>query len=450
MPLALTFGTCRQNPWSALTMALQIVLCCAFALSGSAEEPDLESFLARLAVSEVRFNEAIEYRIAEDNQPVEGPPAEDTTHGVRGTVVDAVGKSVAGARVEATYLDGTAPTTTLSDEAGAYWLRRVVPHKRFYVWVEENGLICRLGPHSLRPRSGIHKFVLVLREPVRIEGSVLATDGRPVADAQVSIHVHGVALLEITKTDEDGRFAFGGLYPVEHDIWVAGALERVELRPGQPQASITLVVDPDRRFTISGHVSDPSGKPVWQARVSAMPHDLRGKGGVRGLPNALTNQEGFYRIQGLREGKHDLRVRHSDFSSVRRHNVPAASEDVNLTLKKPALVLGQVVDASSSEALLDYELAIRYGKLERLSPKMQYLFESVKNSEGRFWAKIDACYWKDCDAEERTVTLVVRAVGFRPAMRAVSIKSAGQRLTGVSMPLQRESSLEEPEESGKI
>jgi peroxiredoxin/protocatechuate 3,4-dioxygenase beta subunit len=112
--------------------------------------------------------------------------------------------------------------------------------------------------------------VLELQRGTRVDGTVLAPDGQPVAGALVFPGGgRGIAnAIPPVKTDADGRFTFG-IKPgtIAHLIAQAAGfgptLEQVRVGDGPQRVYLTL----SAAHTVRGRVVDPEGKPVARASV---------------------------------------------------------------------------------------------------------------------------------------------------------------------------------------
>ncbi len=164
----------------------------------------------------------------------------------------------------------------------------------------------------------------------RITGRVVDEEGRPVADAAVTMDLSesrsGVdAVVEnvveggdnrTTRTTTDGRFHFAGV-PVDFDASVH--VKPTTLCDANRTVPVTKPVDVDmgdlvakRGGTLAGQVLGPTGAPIKGAKVRAWTPAKSGSPGIMifggGFPgggegrSTVTDADGRYRIEGIAEG----------------------------------------------------------------------------------------------------------------------------------------------------
>ena len=145
----------------------------------------------------------------------------------------------------------------------------------------------------------------------RVRGVVLAHDGTPVAEAQVSVQPvvaeRGWADWEHARTEEDGRFEIEGLRagPYKVSAWPErepGTEDPVEVTvPEGGEATVEIRLD--RGGTVIGSVVDERGQPVPRVMV-------RARGGQRwnwnGSGSSQTLDDGSFQLDGLRAGSYRI------------------------------------------------------------------------------------------------------------------------------------------------
>jgi len=248
---------------------------------------------------------------------------------ISGTVMNASGQPVEGAKVEAKANVGANKVSLLSAADGSFKFDGMQPTMTLVLWAEKDGLICRLAPRAAA--IGISSLALFLSPPCSIAGWLKDSKNQPLPDTELGLYTDYGDELSVLTPNAEGRFSVNNLYPGKYTVRVGKHWERMELNAGEDKNDIALIIDKKHRFTISGRIVDMHGTPVWDARVTAMNENLK-ETSFRSLPNTLTDHEGFYRIWGLMAGLHELRISRRDHNQVIRAGVPAGSVNVNLIL----------------------------------------------------------------------------------------------------------------------
>jgi len=159
----------------------------------------------------------------------------------------------------------------------------------------------------------------------RVEGSVVnALNGEPVRKATVILRAHDEehGLSYADETDSNGHFSIPGVEPGEYAIIAdhtgfivrtAGATgappPNIKVEQGQPVPAVTIQLTP--LAVITGRVLDSDGDPVRGATVNALRYTYsNGRKRLAIFDQVQTNDNGDYRLFGLREGTLYLKATH--------------------------------------------------------------------------------------------------------------------------------------------
>ena len=275
---------------------------------------------------------------------------------VSGRVVDSVGSPVAGARVR---LNGVTREENRSEVSGS--------DGSFHFTGIADGSY-RLDGHH--PEHG----EAILEEPLEVRGA--SRSGIELRFEQVGVirgRITGLGLDELAgidvrafssaganrwaRPDFEGRFRLEGLRP---GTWTVVAFspggrrvsEEVKLPEAAPEADVELEFLPG--FTLTGQVLVGS-EPLERGSVSVRRRDDR-SGGFDSL-----DHRGRFRIEGLEEGTHLLRVLSPGGVGHRREVEISGDRDLLIELETASLT-GRVLDASSGEPLAGVE--VRMSRME--------------------------------------------------------------------------------------
>ncbi|MCI0586738.1 MAG: carboxypeptidase-like regulatory domain-containing protein [Planctomycetes bacterium] len=227
---------------------------------------------------------------------------------------------------------------------------------RFGVEVESESAYARTWSHPIDSPEVDPVLTVFVNPAGRLEGTVRATDGRPVAGALVVCEPHGEPSVRpvACRSGADGAFVLRGLAPGRHEAAAFGEgfapaiakdlavsarqAARCELRLAGPSS-------------VSGRVLDQTGKGVGGARVQAFPSiEFRRRSGFGSAPygQAVAGADGSFRIGSLGAGEHQVSAEAPGFGPAgnRKVQVPAggAIEGVELVLDAGKVLAGKVLD----------------------------------------------------------------------------------------------------------
>jgi len=219
---------------------------------------------------------------------------------ITGRVTDEQGMPVEGAWITTFASPSGGRVKTEAD--GRFVIDNVEPDVRHVVCAahRDRGIG---GSAQLVPAAGVPAAVDIRLSPLgRIEGRVLSPDGRPLAAVNISMTARagrrfwGASASGVS--DRGGRFLVEGIVPdVEYQLRATGSDARLEKPrkvqlPADERRDIGDLRLKEYGTTISGNVTDWTGRPVHNATVSCSVQDVFFK-------RALTDAQGNYVLRGL-------------------------------------------------------------------------------------------------------------------------------------------------------
>jgi hypothetical protein len=197
---------------------------------------------------------------------------------------------------------------------------------------------------------------------------VSAATGQPLDRAEVTLHnSNGESLVADTTTGPDGRFAFEHLPAGKFALaasrrgYIGMAYDEHEgystaIVTGEGLKSDGLIFHLSPRAVIRGTVSDDTGDPVQQARVSLYRVDLRsGLGNIVRAGNTTTDDTGAYEFSRLDAGNYYVAVMATPWYATRpqpRHdaegNVLPDEQRSPLDVAYPTTFYADVTDSDSA------------------------------------------------------------------------------------------------------
>lgn len=239
------------------------------------------------------------------------PPIElEAARALDGVVVDESGKPVSNAEIRSYDMDNSLGLHDVirSDAAGKFSLKKALPNKPVMIRV-------RTDKAAADP---INVVAAECKEPVRlvvlekkafaVRGRLVDDAGKPLQGAAVKLMTHwwfgssGVGfLLTSLKTDAEGRFAVGGLWPGDgYNVEVSAegcethASREIKGESGKSHDFGRIVLARADR-TVEGIVVDSAGKALADVRV------FNSGDGPEPI-SAKTDNTGRFRLSGFRSG----------------------------------------------------------------------------------------------------------------------------------------------------
>ena len=328
---------------------------------------------------------------------------------IRGLVTDSAGQPVSGAKIRAeprgagvaavpSYVSG--PSTSAPD--GSFQVTEAVYGYTYRLTAQAPGYAnTALDLPPLEPGLPIEPVQIVLSKGRRVLGTVVDTEGNPVAEAQVSLlwpldqsdfRSFLDAPATAAETNDQGAFVIPAAAPGDYEVDVAHTdyakrpTTKVEVPAGESDfelGDLTLVAGTE----LHGIVTGADGEPAAGATIQV----LAGRPGSRSVARtATTDTDGRFRVGGLSSELADLGVRATGYPLLVLPGVRAGNDEpVLIELKPGASVTGHVLDnGGNAVAGVPVRLRIERNRRAGGDPRLwgvQDMFpRRVTDRDGRF------------------------------------------------------------------
>ena len=286
---------------------------------------------------------------------------------LRGRVLDQEGQPLAGSTVVVSVRKKYSKTkqwvaisydSTKTDAEGR-WRFTNVPQQPDSVEIAAYHYLClpdrpyfHLKPFE--PLSGLRDGSAVLRldRGTRIEGLVLAPDGRPVANADVFYGQGGrtVNAIPPATTDDQGKFTLG-IKPGTASALIARApgfgptLERVKIDEAPLRVDLTL----PPAHSLRGRIVDLQGQPIARANLHAHWSPI--------LQQLTTDSDGRFEWKEAPRSGVQVDIYAAGFAG--KTDMALQSDvDHEIVLIRPTVVRGSVIDRETGQPVSQYSLAL--------------------------------------------------------------------------------------------
>jgi hypothetical protein len=176
-------------------------------------------------------------------------------------------------------------------------------------------------------------------------------------------------------------------------------LTTLELDAGQKMINLQLklVEAPEGmggNLTIAGRVTNTSGKPITNARVSLQHTEFR--------HTDETDDRGYYRFENLTEGEFYVLITHPKYTKETLSNILAGTTDANVVLQDRVTIEGQIFAEDTGKPIPHFEIFHQNTNWVNINADSNK-YVHVHNEEGRF--SFD-------DVDVGPLAVVVRAEGY--------------------------------------
>lgn len=327
---------------------------------------------------------------------------------IHGLVTDDAGQPVVGAGIRAEPRgSGVAPTSSFasgpatSGSDGSFRVEEAVYGYAYRLTAQARGYassIVDLPP--LEPGLAVEPVHLVLSKGRRVLGTVIDAEGKPVAEAQVSLlwpldpsEYRSVldAPAAAAVTDDRGAFFLPATAPGEYEIRVRHSdyTDRppslIEVAVGESDFDLgefTVVAG----LSIHGVVTSADGEPVARATLQARERNRSGSA----TRTATTDVDGRFQLDGFSSDLADLGVRAGGYPLLVRPGVRTGNaEPVLIQLQPGASLTGRVLDNGGNGAAgIPVRLRIEHDYLAGGDPRLWGAADSfprrVTDKDGAF------------------------------------------------------------------
>ncbi len=378
-----------------------------------------------------------------------------------GTVVDAEGAVVSGARARVNTWEGKLLAECVSDVNGRFRLGplEAVYRHPFDVIVEADGFARQYvpsGTYSVFPNADSDLGLVRLDRGCAFTGHVLDHDGTPVADALVECvvdrHYRGNTVLPIgpsqtVRTDANGRFHTPPLSVGERQLLVRAPHRQVAglTLPDVPRGEESLApIRLERDVPIYGTITDSRGNPIVGAEIEANYDGDRTTSDTAGrfvLSGFGSNPR--FQLQVKKDGYVFINwgVKGSD-DGLRWHEVGGDPKDLgpvkqlDIVMSREAWIEGEAVDEATGlpvrldqivlcffERKPDGEVVLNGCRASRFEQPQEGQFRVAYSTPGEFHLMFSAKGYHDAEAFTPQVETLAPIEGIRVKMRKKDLDS---------------------------
>jgi len=291
---------------------------------------------------------------------------------VGGRVVDEKGDAISGVKVKVSWFDSPSHGTEreCTTDAQGRW-QVALPadvDDVINVYLAHHDYISDKSSRKNKPpmsrlRDGTS--IMVMKKGLKVKGIVRSHDGKPIEDALILPHGYyattapGAAIEDSTtaRTAADGSFALTSLEPGPRELTVTAigfGPESVPVDVVVNMTAVKIVMRPGGTF--QGRVLDEDGKPVEGAGVYTRIWEMRRRHIVN--LTTRTNAEGHFRITDApREGSLEFYISKRGFLSPHYEVYFPQEEPYKITLYRPLIISGSVVDDKTDTPITDFEVS---------------------------------------------------------------------------------------------
>lgn len=263
---------------------------------------------------------------------------------LEGLVLDPGDRPIEGAHVS---VDSIPPRRTTTDRGGAFAFESLFG-KTYELTARKNDLVG--GPVHVRLSGTSDPAVIRLRPGATLEVTTLSKESRdPVAGARVEVRG---ACTATGTTDARGVSILRGVPPgratlVARAAGYAATCRTLDIRPVMDDVQeVRVLLKPGS--SVTGHVHDQDGEPVFRARVVARETAALGVARQADGDGARTGPEGAFELTSLAPGRYRINAFHPLYQAASSGPFTVGSSgnttSVEIVMRKGAAISGSVID----------------------------------------------------------------------------------------------------------
>jgi len=233
---------------------------------------------------------------------------------------------------------------------------------------------------------------IILNPGIIAFGRVRDHNSKPINGAVISIinplkrniNKPGADTEHMVRSDEKGKFSVNNINST--NFLIKAAAKGYETKLVRNQAGFSKIYKFEFNFylenekTITGMVADEKSNPLENARIHAVPTEIKGR--VETV--AYTDKEGKYTLSGLSRGSYYLSCSHDEYIPDSMKNIEAGSESILFSLERRSGISGQVLNIFDRPVTSFTIMLIRSNPATNASTTKQ-VKRKFSHKDGRFF-----------------------------------------------------------------
>ncbi|MBN1901909.1 carboxypeptidase regulatory-like domain-containing protein, partial [Candidatus Sumerlaeota bacterium] len=213
----------------------------------------------------------------------------------------------------------------------------------------------------------IENIIIKLKQGASISGVVQDEEKKSVEGAKVITQIPmrygkytNYERLEdqATLSDSNGQFKAENLPPgeiiliAEKEGYAKSEEEKISVKSGEKKKGVILQLT--NSALLAGRITDPIGNPLHDVHV----YVNCASSGKNSDGFAQTDEDGYYRIEGLYNAPHNIQLRHKDYGEDFHQNIEVGREDADFVMGANKITLiGNVKDWKTKNPIADFKVS---------------------------------------------------------------------------------------------